>query len=537
MWPLYFSGPGRTCGTSPRLMYIRLLLWVLVLSWTLPLVGQAPPAPVVFTGDTLFYIQTSVGSFTPRQRAERVQNSLQRLAKLPVEQYDSLQLLQVEGEAEIVLGEDIITSISVRDAEAAGQSLEQLAERRLNLIRQALIDDYNDSSLRRVLVDIGLFVLALLVFLFVFWGVNRVFDILRWKLRRVDSRLMVSKNAWVQRFSLMTPEMEKKLLLFLLRMLRYTTLIVFLYFYLPFLFSQMNYTRGFGEQLMEYVLQPIRFIWSGFVGFLPSFFFIVVILVASRYLIGGMRYIAFQVRSGKVAFNNFYPDWAVPTFNLLRVLVIIFTLVIIFPYLPGAGTDAFQGISVFVGLLLSLGAAGIIGNVISGVILTYMRPFVIGDRVKINDITGDVIGKTLLVTRIKTVRNEEVTIPNGTLMNGGVMNYSSLAQQAGLILHTSITIGYDVPWPQVHRLLLDAAERTELVEREPAPFVLQKALNDWYVEYELNAYTHDPHRMARIYSDLHAHIQDGFRDAGVEIMSPHYMAVRDGNTTTIPGGV
>ena len=515
-------------------MYIRLIFWALALGLVLPLAGQAPAAPVVFTGDTLFFIETSVGSFTPRQRAERVQNSLQRLAKLPIDQYDSLQLVDVEGEAQIVLGEDVITSISARDADAAGQSPQQLGELRLARIRQALLDDYNHSSLRQVLVDIGLFLLALVVFLLVFYGVNRLFDIMRWKLRRVDSRLMVSKNAWVQRFSLMTPEMEKKLLLFLLRMLRYTTLIVFLYFYLPFLFSQMNYTRGFGEQLMEYVLQPIRFIWAGFIGFLPSFFFIVVILVASRYLIGGMRYIAFQVRSGKVTFNNFYPDWAVPTFNLLRVLVIIFTLVIIFPYLPGAGTDAFQGISVFVGLLLSLGAAGIIGNVISGVILTYMRPFVIGDRVKINDITGDVIGKSLLVTRIKTVRNEEVTIPNGILMNGGVMNYSSLAQQSGLILHTSITIGYDVPWPQVHQLMLGAAERTALVERDPAPFILQKALNDWYVEYELNAYTRDPHRMARIYSELHANIQDGFRDAGVEIMSPHYMALRDGNASTVP---
>jgi small-conductance mechanosensitive channel len=501
-----------------------------------PLMSQNGSEPVVFSGDTLFFIETNVGSFTPRQRADRVENNLQRLAKLPADQFDSLEVVLVEGEAEIVLGEDIITSISVRDARAAGLELEELARLRLTDIRRALLDDYNDSSLRRVLVDIGLFVLALVVFFFVFRGINRLFDILRFRLRRIDDKLVLSNNALLRRFSLITPAMEKKLLLILLRLLRYTVLIVFLYLYLPFLFSQMNYTRGFGEQLMQYVLQPIRFIWQGFIGFLPSFFFIVVILFASRYLIRIMRYVAEQVRTGSVTFANFYPDWAFPTFNLVRVMVIIFTLVIIFPYLPGAGTDAFQGISVFVGLLLSLGAAGIIGNVISGVILTYMRPFVIGDRVKINDITGDVIGKSLLVTRIKTIRNEEVTIPNGILMNGGVMNYRSLAKERGLILHTSITIGYDVPWPQVHELMLAAAGNTEFVERDPAPFILQKALNDWYVEYELNAYTHDSHRMARIYSDLHAHIQDGFRDAGVEIMSPHYMALRDGNATTIPGG-
>jgi small-conductance mechanosensitive channel len=516
-------------------MYLRHPIWVVLLLAVAALRGQSTPEPVVFNQDTLFFIGTNAGSFTPRQRADRVENGLRRLAKLPVDRLDSLRVMLIDGEAEIVLGEDIISSISARDTRAAGLSLEEVAEGRLLRIRQALLDDYNDSSLRKVLVDIGLFLLALVVFLAVFWGVNRLFDTFRWKLRRVDDRLIFSRLAVVQRFSLLTPGMEKKLLLFLLRMLRYTVLIVFLYLYLPFLFSQLNYTRGFGEQLMEYVLQPIYFLWAGFIGFLPSFFFIVIILVASRYLIRGMRVIADQVRSGKVTFQNFYPDWAFPTFNLVRVMVIVFTLVIIFPYLPGAGTDAFQGVSVFVGLLLSLGAAGVIGNVISGVILTYMRPFVIGDRVKINDITGDVIGKSLLVTRIKTIRNEEVTIPNGILMNGGVMNYTSLARESGVVLHTSITIGYDVPWPKVHEIMIAAAERTELVDRDPPPFVLQKALNDWYVEYELNAYTRDSHRMARIYSDLHARIQDGFRDAGLEIMSPHYMALRDGNGSTVPG--
>ncbi len=497
--------------------------------------GQPAPAPVVFAQDTLFYITSNMGTFTPAQRAEQVQRNLQRLAKLPLREFDSLRVVVLDGEAEIVLGDDIINSISVREAQARDLSAEELAQQRLVMIRQALIADYNDSSLRRVLVDVALFLLALLVFLAVFWGVNKAFNIFRFRLRSIDHALLLSRVALVRRFSLVTPRMEKKLLLFLLRMLRYTVLIVFLYLYLPFLFSQLNYTRGFGEQLMEYVLQPLRFLWDGVTGFLPSFLFIIIIIVAARYLIGGLRYIAQQIGSGQVTFTNFYPDWAIPTFNLVRALIIIFTLVIIFPYLPGAGTEAFQGVSVFVGLLLSLGAAGVIGNVLSGVILTYMRPFVIGDRVKINDITGDVIGKSLLVTRIKTVRNEEVTIPNGILMNGGVMNYSSLTEQHGLILHTSITIGYDVPWPQVHQLMIEAARRTDRIDREPEPFVLQKALNDWYVEYELNAYTHDSHRMARIYSDLHANIQDTFREAGVEIMSSHYMAIRDGNASTIPG--
>ncbi len=515
-------------------MQLRGAIFFFLVCLSVPLNSQPASAPVVFSHDTLFYITSNMGTFTPAQRAEQVQRNLQRLTRMPLREFDSLRVVVLEGAAEVVLRDDIINTISVREANASGLTAEELAEQRLLVIRQALIDDFNDSSLRRVLVDIALFLLALLFFLAVFWGVNKGFDILRFKLRSMNQELLLSRIKLVRRFSLITPRMEKKLLLFLLRMLRYTVLIVFLYLYLPFLFSQLNYTRGFGEQLMGYVLQPLQFLWNGVTGFLPSFLFIIIIIVAARYLIGGLRYVAQQVGSGQVTFANFYPDWAIPTFNLVRVLIIVFTLVIIFPYLPGAGTDAFQGISVFVGLLLSLGAAGVIGNVISGVILTYMRPFVIGDRVKINDITGDVIGKSLLVTRIKTVRNEEVTIPNGILMNGGVMNYSSLIKEQGLILHTSITIGYDVPWPQVHRMMIEAARRTARIDEEPAPFVLQKALNDWYVEYELNAYTYDSHSMARIYSDLHANIQDAFQEAGVEIMSPHYMAFRVGNESTVP---
>ena len=185
-----------------------------------------------------------------------------------------------------------------------------------------------------------------------------------------------------------------------------------------------------------------------------------------------------QVRTERIKFNGFYPDWAFPTFNLFRVLIIIFTLVIIFPYLPGSGSDAFQGVSVFVGLLLSLGSAGIISNVISGVILTYMRPFKAGDRVKINEVTGDVISKNLLVTRVKSLKNEEITIPNATLLGGGVVNYTSLAEKHGLVLHTTVTIGYDVPWKQVHDLLTTAALKTALVEKQPEPFVLQKCLDE-----------------------------------------------------------
>ena len=515
---------------QPRL----LLLWAL-LACTGVSFGQTAPAPVIFNQDTLFQIINKIGAFTPNQRAERVSRVIERLSRLPATDFDSLQVSQLDnGGAEVYLRDEIVTSISPRDTAALGASATSIAEERLQIIRAALLQFKADTSLRTILIDIGIFLLALVVFLVVFTYVNKGFNVARRRLLTVNANSVFAGHFLVRRFSLITPRGEKKIFLFGLRLLRYLVLFLFLYLYLPFLFSRLTYTHGFGDRLLDYVLRPINFIWQGVTSFLPSFLFIVVIIVAVKYLIGGMKYVANQVSSGTVTFGEFYPDWAIPTFNLARVLVIIFTLVIIFPYLPGSGSDAFQGVSVFVGLLLSLGSAGIIGNVISGVILTYMRPFVVGDRVKIGDVTGDVLGKTLLVTRLKTVRNEEVTIPNGILMGGGVVNYTALAKDTGLILHTSITIGYDVPWPQVHGLMEAAATKTAAIEAHPAPFVLQKALNDWYVEYELNAYTRDSHRMARIYSDLHANLQDAFNEAGVEIMSSHYMAVRDGNASTIP---
>ena len=206
----------------------------------------------------------------------------------------------------------------------------------------------------------------------------------------------------------------------------------------------------------------------------------------------------------------------------------------LFPYLPGADSPAFKGISVFLGVLFSLGSTSAIGNIVAGVILTYMRAFSLGDRVQIADTMGDVVEKTLLVTRIRTIKNVDITIPNAMVLGSHITNYSSSSQQYGLILHTTVTIGYDAPWRQVHQLLIDAATATENILQLPAPFVLQTSLDDFYVSYQINAYTDRPALMARTYSELHQNIQDRFNEARVEIMSPHYSTLRDGNQTTIP---
>jgi small-conductance mechanosensitive channel len=267
---------------------------------------------------------------------------------------------------------------------------------------------------------------------------------------------------------------------------------------------------------------------------LPNIFYIAAIVLITRYALRGVHALFSAVGDGAITFKEFHRDWAEPSYKIVRVLLLAFAAVVVFPYLPGARSDAFKGVSLFLGVLFSLGSSSAIGNMVAGVVLTYTRAFQIGDRVKIGETIGDVTEKTLLVTRVRTIKNVEITIPNGTVLGAQVVNYTTLAATRGLILNTAVTIGYDAPWRTVHELLIAAAARTEHLAPEPAPFVLQTSLDDFYVTYEINAYTARADLMAVIYSRLHENIQESFNAAGVEIMSPHYGALRDGNPTTIP---
>jgi small-conductance mechanosensitive channel len=261
---------------------------------------------------------------------------------------------------------------------------------------------------------------------------------------------------------------------------------------------------------------------------------IILIIINFRYIIKWLRFVADEVGKEKIKIKGFYSDWARPTFNIIRVLLYAFMFILIFPHLPGSNSPIFQGVSVFIGVIFSLGSTSVINNVMSGLVLTYMRPFKVGDRIRIGEIIGNVVEKTPFVIRIRTPKNEEVTIPNSGIMAAQTFNYTESARNYKLILHTEVTFGYDTPWRQVHDLLLSVAKLTADVLEEPKPYILQTALDDFYVEYQLNVFVIDADKMPRIYSELRQNIQDVFREAGIEIMSPHYRALRDGNKCTVP---
>lgn len=307
------------------------------------------------------------------------------------------------------------------------------------------------------------------------------------------------------------------------------------YLYVTSILGFFPATQQLSLELLGYLIEPLKLIGLTFVSSLPDFIAIVIIALVTKYIIKLIHLFFTGIERGAITFQGFHRDWATPTYKIVRFFALVFAAVAIVPYIPGSHSEAFKGISVFLGVLVSLGAAGSFSNIVAGIVLTYMRPFSVGDRVKIAETTGDITEKTLLVTRVRTNKNVDVTIPNALVLSSHIINFSSSATNPPpLILNTSVTIGYDVPWRKIHELLLAAAKRTTHILETPEPFVLQTSLNDFYVTYEINGYTKHPNKMATIYAELHQHIQDQFNEAGVEIMSPHYTQVRDGNKTTIP---
>lgn len=268
--------------------------------------------------------------------------------------------------------------------------------------------------------------------------------------------------------------------------------------------------------------------------YLPNLVYITLIVVVVRLILRGAQLVFDALAKGQLTLGGFHREWSQPTSKIIRFLIIAFAAVVTFPYLPGANSPAFQGVSIFLGVLISFGSTSAVSNVVAGIVMTYMIPFRLGDRVKVGDTVGDIVETNLLVVRVRTIKNVDVTIPNAAVLGGHIVNYSARCREEGLILHSTVTIGYDVPWRQVHQLLISAAAKTEGIEATPPPFVLQTSLDDFYVSYQVNAYTEQANRMAVLYGELHQNIQDAFAEAGVEIMSPHYRAVRDGGTVTLP---
>ncbi|MDQ2772726.1 MAG: mechanosensitive ion channel family protein [Bacteroidota bacterium] len=488
--------------------------------------------PVVAHADTLFYVYTRFGPFRPQERAALTTSKILELEKQAFFRPDSLRVVPAEQTVDLMYADRVLQSVSNNDALWQNVSKDSLARQHRHQIIRAITAYQQANSIKTYLRQAGLTLLVLLVFFFAIKYVNRLFGWVRQKL--IDRKGTWFTGMKMGSYEFFNADWQLHAVLLLFTLLQWAVILLTIYLVLPVVFSIFPGTQGIADMLVGFVLNPLRKIALAVWNYLPNLFTIIVIVVVFRYVLKFIYSLKEGVRQGTLTIDGFYPDWANPTYQIVRVLVFAFALVVIFPYLPGSDSPIFQGVSVFLGFLLTFGSAGSLSNIVAGLVLTYMRAFRIGDRVKIGDVTGDIIERTLLVTRVRTIKNEEITIPNSSVMSSYTTNYSTAAPTRGLILHTTITIGYDVPWKQVHALMLAAAAQVEELLPDPAPFVLQTSLDDFYVSYQLNAYTRAAGAQASIYSRIHQHIQDQFNEAGVEIMSPHYRAARDGNQTTVP---
>jgi small-conductance mechanosensitive channel len=489
-------------------------------------------APVVFAGKTLFLIRENVFSYTPNVRAQAISDRLARFARDPLFQTERIKTVDEEFTTDIVSGDHLIMAVTEMDAQREGKSRQQLASEYAGLIRSALKEYIDDRSTKRFLLDI-LYALAVTIA-----AIALIVAIVR-GFRKLQGRIESWQGTIAESRQFQSVEFFKsKLLLpfitFVVKSLRVVLIVAVLYLYIPLELSFFPGTRGMAATVFGYIMDPFRTIWQSFSSYLPNLFFVAAIMVLSWYAMKFVRIMFAELGKGAIVIPGFDPDWAGQTSKIANFLVIVLAAVIAFPYLPGSKSEAFKGISIFLGVLFSLGSTSAVANMVSGVILTYTNAFKIGDRISIGDNIGDVLSNSLLTTRIMTPKNVIITIPNAMVLGSHIANYSQMARTRSLILHSSITIGYDAPWRTVHELLTAAAGATGHILANPPPFVLQTALNDFYVTYELNAHTDKPLLMLEIYSELYQNIQDRFNEAGVEIMSPHYAQIRDGNRTTIP---
>ena len=495
---------------------------------------QTPPGvPVMVDGREILRIYEPIGPFSAEMRAKSLEARIEALGKDPSYDESALTTAEGHGGTEFLYRGGLMGLLTDDDAKAQGVTREELAERLLRVTREA-IGTYREEHSTQALTHNVLFAVLAVSALVLALFLTRIGH--RWLEKRVDQ--WCGKDGWIgkQKALGMVGHIHlARAAIAGLRILRLVLALVFVYVALATVFSLFPWTRELAGILASYGMDPLRALWGGFLKYIPNLLFIAVIFIVAYFASRLLRWFFDRIGAGEITVSWIDPEWAPAYYRILRTVVLIGVVVIIFPYIPGSSTPAFKGISIFLGALATFGSSTAISNLVNGLVLMTMRPYHAGDWVRVGDTEGQVLEVSLLVTRLRTPKNVVVTVPSSQVVGSHILNFSEEAKGGpGLILHTTVTIGYDAPWRTVHGLMVEAALKTRGVLAEPSPFVLQTSLDDSYVSYQINAFTREALDQPRLYSELHQNIQEAFNAAGVEIMSPAYQALRDGNTVTIP---
>ncbi len=478
-------------------------------------------AGVVIDGVELFRVR-GVGAYPASQRAADVTRRIIAVADDPSLDVSTIRVEESELGSRITVGDGTLAIIVMTETDARLEETTATTLARIYMSRvSGAVTTYRelrmpDRLLRSALRAAGATLLLIALLMAGRWIFRRLDGVISRRLETQVERLRI------QSFRLLSVDQTLYLLRGLLRGLRIAAILTVLSVYLTSTLSLFPWTRGLAFGFLDLFLDPLATMARAALAAVPDLVFLAVLALVTRLLLRLIRAFFLEIDRKSVVFEKFDSDWAMPTYRLVRILVIGLALVAAFPSLPGSDTGAFQSVSLFIGVLVSLGSSSIIGNIIAGYTMTYRRAFRDGDRIRVGDVVGEVTQTRLLVTHVRTPKNEDVVIPNSIILSNNVINYSAYARQNGLILHTTVGIGYEVPWRQVEAMLLVAAERTQGLLREPPPFVLQTALGDFAVTYELNAYCDAPQRILRLYAEMHRQILDVFNEHGVQIMTPAY---------------
>jgi small-conductance mechanosensitive channel len=505
---------------------VRVLLLLLAAFAAAPARGAEPAAetdipmaPVVIDGQVLFELR-GASSLPATARAERVRQRIEDLAADPGVRPEDVQVVRSGDYLLLAAGDRVVVTLVDADAQANQVSLGVLAD----LYRDRIVRAIREWREQR---DPGHLVRAALTVLAATAALAIVAFLVVWATRRLDASVERRfhrriKALEVKSFQLVRLEQVRAALHNLLRGARLVALLALALLYLQFVLSLFPWTRGYADPVLHVVIDPLQKMAWSLLRNVPNLVFLALLFVVVRFILRAMHVFFDTIGRGALTFAGFDREWALPTYKIARVAVVAFALVVAYPYIPGSESDAFKGVSLFLGVVFSLGSSSAISNLIAGYTMTYRRAFKLGDRIRIGETFGEVTETRLQVTHLRSPKNEEIIIPNSQLLNSEIVNYSSLAKQRGLILHTTVGIGYATPWRQVEAMLLAAAERTPGLLREPPPFVLQRKLGDFAVEYEINVHCDEPGGMLRLYTELHRNILDLFNEHGVQIMTPAY---------------
>ncbi|MFM7635186.1 MAG: mechanosensitive ion channel family protein [Cyanobacteriota bacterium] len=491
--------------------------------------------PVLLDGQPILYVRRGIAGFSAEERAQTITRRLQRIANdvtLPVADL-RIQESREDGSLYLRIGQNLLLTINERDAQASRMSQRQAAALAKSNIQKALYRYRQDRKpgqlLRHALYAAIASGIAAATCLALMQISGRALPLIG---RRIACH---APGLSFRQAQIVSPAAISSVAVQILKLVRVLLLLV-LFFWAAFILRLFPWTRALGESFLTYFFASGELVLAAIANYLPNLFLLAITGTITFYVLRAIKPLFTALERGNLAVPGFYPEWASPTYNILALLIIAVATILGFPYLPGFGSPAFRGISVFLGLLLSLGSTSLITNLLGGIILIYTRALRIGDHIRVGDVIGDIIEKNFLAIRICTPANQIITIPNASLLANNVINFniSSRELSRSLALQSTVSLGYDVPWRLAYASLVEAALATEHILPDPPPFVLQTELADHAISYQLNAFTDDPNRMMFIYSELHQNIQDKFKEHGIEILSPGYTALRDGNASTIP---